>query len=395
MFSRNNFSKAGALAAFLLLSCAAVAQESEAIRSRIEASMEKNKVVGMSVAVVKDGQIVFSQAYGKKNLESGEMLSTTDVYRIASISKSFSGASMMQLIEQGKVKLSDDVSDIIGFEVRNPRFPDIPITVEMLLSHSSGLLDAGRPYNNLDAINPAITSEEDRMVYWAEYAPGKGYKYCNRALNLTGCLIEKLSGERFDNYIRQHILLPLGIENAGFNVDSLDASTFADIYSYSKKKGTYTLSKKAYAHHADTLIGLGKYRLGYDAADFSPTGGMKISAENLAKWMYVFMNHGIGFNGKRILSKESVAQMERPRIAINDFREYCLTLNNQPCLVDGHTLIGHTGGAYGLESAMYFDPVENWGITVICSSSDASKTDKKVSNCFRDPINILYEEIVK
>lgn len=203
MFSKNNISKAGALVAFLLLCSAAFAQNRDAIRGRIEAAMDENKVVGMSVAVVKDGQIVFSDAYGKKDLQTGEPLTTNDIYRIASISKSFSGASIMQLMEQGKVKLSDDVSDIIGFEVRNPRYPDIPITVGMLLSHTSSMLDAGLPYNNLDAINPAITSEKDRMVYWAEYAPGTGYKYCNRALNLTGCLIEKLSGERFDNYVRQ------------------------------------------------------------------------------------------------------------------------------------------------------------------------------------------------
>lgn len=395
MFSKNNISKAGALVAFLLLCSAAFAQNRDAIRGRIEAAMDENKVVGMSVAVVKDGQIVFSDAYGKKDLQTGEPLTTNDIYRIASISKSFSGASIMQLMEQGKVKLSDDVSDIIGFEVRNPRYPDIPITVGMLLSHTSSMLDAGLPYNNLDAINPAITSEKDRMVYWAEYAPGTGYKYCNRALNLTGCLIEKLSGERFDNYVRQHILLPLGIENAGFNIDSLDASTFASIYSYNESTGAYARSEQAYARRCDTLIALGKYRLGYDAADFSPTGGMKISAENLAKWMMVFMNHGVGQNGAKIMTPESVATMMHPHFKIKDIREYCLTLNTQPYLVDGYTLVGHTGGAYGLESAMYFDPRGNWGITVICASSKGATTEMGVSCAFRDPINILFDEVVK
>jgi len=395
MFSKNNFSKAGALAAFLLLCSAAFAQNRDAIRARMEAAMADNKVAGMSVAVVKDGKIVFSEAYGKKNLATGEALSTNDIYRIASISKSFSGASIMQLMEQGKVKLSDDVSNIIGFEVRNPRFPDIPITVGMLLSHTSSILDAGKPYNSLDALNPAITSKEERMQYWAEYAPGTGYKYCNRALNLTGCLIEKLSGERFDNYVRQHILLPLGIENAGFNVDSLDASTFAEIYSYDTITGAYSRSEQAYAHRCDTLIGQGKYRLGYDAADFSPTGGMKISAENLAKWMMVFMNHGTGQNGAKIMTPESVATMMHPHFKIKNIREYCLTLNTQPYLVDGYTLVGHTGGAYGLESAMYFDPRSNWGITVICASSRGATTEMGVSCSFRDPINILFEEVVK
>lgn len=395
MFSKNSFIKIGTLAAFLFLCAVATAQDRAAIRGRMEAAMEENKVAGMSVAVVKDGQIVFSEAYGKKNLNTGEALSTNDIYRIASISKSFSGASIMQLMEQGKVRLSDDVSDIIGFEVRNPRFPDIPITVGMLLSHTSGMLDAGRPYNNLDALNPAITSEKDRMVYWADYAPGTGYKYCNRALNLTGCLIEKLSGERFDNYVRRHILLPLGIENAGFNVDSLDASTFAGIYAYNSASDSFSCSEQAYAHRCDTLIGLGKYRLGYDAADFSPTGGMKISAENLARWMMVFMNHGVGQNGVRIMSPESVATMMHPRFKIKDMREYCLTLNTQPYLVDGYTLVGHTGGAYGLESAMYFDPRSNWGITVICASSKEATTPQGVSCAFRDPINILFDEVVK
>lgn len=395
MCSKNRLFKAGALAAFLFLCPAAFAQDRDAIRARMEAAMADNKVVGMSVAVVKDGKIVFSEAYGKKDLATGEPLTTNDVYRIASISKSFSGASIMQLMEKGKVKLSDDVSDIIGFEVRNPRYPDIPITVRMLLSHTSGMLDAGKPYNSLDALNPAVTSREERMQYWAEYAPGTGYKYCNRALNLTGCLIEKLSGERFDNYVRQHILLPLGIADAGFNVDSLDASKFAGIYSYDAVNDTFARSEQAYAHRCDTLIGLGRYRLGYDAADFSPTGGMKISAENLAKWMMVFLNHGTGQNGARIMTPESVATMMHPHFKIKDIREYCLTLNTQPYLVDGYTLVGHTGGAYGLESAMYFDPRSNWGITVICASSKGANTAMGVSCSFRDPINILFDEVVK
>ena len=126
--------------ALLILSSCQL-QKAPALEKELDQLLEKRNSVGLSVAVVKDGEIIYSGAFGKKNLEEDLPLQTSDLFRIASISKSFSATAIMQLVEEGRISLEDDVSNLIGFRVRNPAYPDEVITLEMLLSHRSGISD--------------------------------------------------------------------------------------------------------------------------------------------------------------------------------------------------------------------------------------------------------------
>ncbi|MDO9155549.1 MAG: serine hydrolase domain-containing protein, partial [Sediminibacterium sp.] len=100
--------------------------------SSINAIMNSHKVVGMSVAVVKKGQLVYTQSFGLKNQEKQTSLSNSDIFRIASISKSFSATAIMQLVEKRKISLEDDMSKLVGFIIRNPKYPETPITLKMV-----------------------------------------------------------------------------------------------------------------------------------------------------------------------------------------------------------------------------------------------------------------------
>ena len=104
--------------------------------------MEKNSAVGLAVAVVKGGEIIYTQSFGYKSLEDSTLLAEGDVFRIASISKSFTTTALLTLMEKGLINLDQDVSELTGFPVRNPAFPDVVITVKMLLSHTSSLNDS-------------------------------------------------------------------------------------------------------------------------------------------------------------------------------------------------------------------------------------------------------------
>jgi len=95
--------------------------------------MSEFNAVGISAAVVKDGKIVYNNSFGYKDLATKAPLSNDDVMRIASISKSFTATSLLQLVDKGVISLDDDVSDLIGFKIRNPHHPDIPITLKMVL----------------------------------------------------------------------------------------------------------------------------------------------------------------------------------------------------------------------------------------------------------------------
>lgn len=323
---------------------------------------------GLSVAVIKDNQIVYTGAFGSKNMEDASKITPEDLFRIASISKSFTATAVMQLYEAGKFALDDDVSPALGFSLRNPKFPDRPITYRMLLSHTSSMRDAGG-YFTLDVINPAVTPDPSASFH--DYAPGQEYDYCNLGFNTLGALVEIHSGERFDNYILHHILQPLGLYG-GFNVDSLDASRFVALYD--RQEGQWIHEPEAYRSRAE---GIAHYKPGYDTPLFSPTGGMKITAAGLAIHLLVQLNAG-SYGGTKILSPESVSLMQT-RVSRGEEPEgsapecgYGFALRKTDRLIPGEMLIGHTGGAYGLASAMFGSPGKKFGFVMMTNGYDSS-----------------------
>src|SRR5690606_28370333 len=177
----------------------------------------------------------------------------------------------------------DDISDLVGFKVRNPKFPDTKITLEMMLSHRSSLNDSNG-YFTIDVLD--TTKNKDWAKSYNNYEPGTDYEYCNLNFNMIGAVLERLTDVRFDNYIKQQILNPLKLE-AGFCVDSLDQKRFAKLYD--KENGVYVEQKAAYNPRSEEIK---NYTMGVSTPVFSPTGGMKISAKDLAKYMQMHMNHG-------------------------------------------------------------------------------------------------------
>lgn len=367
-----------------LLSCSiSVFAQNEKAEADLREIMKKLDVVGLSVAVVKKGEIIYTNSFGLKNIETKAPLSDTDIFRIASISKSFSATSIMQLREAGKLSLDDDFSDLVGFKIRNPKFPDKVITLRMIMSHTSSINDS-QGYFTLDAINPS--KNPDWAKCYSDYAPGAGYRYCNLNYNMVGTVIEKLSGERFDNYVKNHILNPLGLYG-GYNVDSLDANRFATLHEYDATTKTFKPSPAAYNPRREEIR---NYVMGYTTPIFSPTGGMKISATDLAKYMSMHMNMG-KYKGKRIISKKS-AKLMQTKVA--DEEGYALALTNLDDLIPGKMMVGHTGSAYGLYSAMFFHPKEKFGIVVITNGCNPTYT-KGINDVLRAGVNSLYDNFIK
>ena len=361
----------------LLLSfyCAAQADQAEA---GIKAIMEQSKVMGLSVAVVKNNKVIYTHSFGYKNFETKEALTDDCLFRIASISKSFSATSIMQLIEQKKLSLSTDLSDLVGFKIRNPKYPETVITLEMALSHLSSINDS-QGYFTLDAINP-VKNPNWASCYNA-YEPGTQYQYCNLNFNMVGTIIEKIAGERFDQYVKHHVLDPLGLYG-GYCVDSLDKSRFASIYEYNKDSAKFIASPMAYAPRSAEI---GNYTMGYTTPIFSPTGGMKINATDLAKYMIMHSRQG-KLNGVRIISKKSAKAMQTAR---SQEEGYGLAIMTTDKLIPGKTLKGHTGSAYGLYSAMFFQPKEKFGIVVISNGCDPNYTNG-FNSVIRNTVNCLY-----
>lgn len=356
--------------------------QQEKIETEIAGIMKDRAVVGLAVAVVKKGEIVYAHSFGLKDIESNTPLKNNNLFRIASISKSFSATAIMQLVEAGKLSLKDDFSKLVGFKVRNPKFPDKVITLKMVLSHTSSINDS-EGYFNLDVINP------DRNANWAkcynDYEPGKGYQYCNLNFNMVGAVIEKFSGERFDNYIKNHVLKPLDLYG-GYCIDSLDNSLFSTLYEFDAKNKKFIASPAAYNPRREEIK---NYQMGYSTPIFSPTGGMKISASDLAKYMSMHLYKGT-YKGVKIISKRSAKIMQTK---LSTEENYGLALLQTTKLIDGKLMIGHTGSAYGLYSMMFFDPKDEFGIVVITNGCNPIYTNT-FNDALRRTANVLYNNFM-
>lgn len=371
------------LAILLWFIIAPLKAQTKQVETQIDQLLQKYKSVGLAVAVVKNKELVYQHSFGLKSIEKNEPLGNDDIFRIASISKSFAATAIMQLVEQGKMSLDDDLSQLIGFKVRNPKFPDDIITLRMALSHRSSLNDR-EGYFTLNSLNPATNTNWANC--YSNNKPGSTYAYCNLNFNLLGAVVERYSGERYDVYIKQHLLKPLNLYG-GLCVDSLDAKRFVSLYEYNKTKDQFVLSESAYNPRSEEFK---NYQLGYSAPILSPTGGMKISAADLAKYMTMHMYYGKS-GKKRIISKKSSKMMQTPNGTPDN---YGFALLQTEQLIPGVTMVGHTGSAYGLSSAMFFNPKEKYGFVAITNGT-SSPYNKVSVNLITECITILYQNFIK
>lgn len=377
-----------AIAASVMLLSACAPTPEQKTDEAINSVLNEFQAVGIAAAVVKNGEIVYNKSFGYKDLENKTPLANDNVMRIASISKSFTATSLMQLVDKGIISLDDDVSNLIGFKIRNPHHPDIPITLRMVLSHTASIKDK-EDYFTLDHLNPAVYGDCIESYY--EYKPGEDYNYSNMGLNLAGTILEKVSGVRFDDYVRENVIWKLGLYG-GHNIDSLDANKFAWIYSV--EDGEFVKSEGAYRSRSEDMPG---YVFGYSSPIFSPTGGVKISAQDLAKYMMMHMNYG-EVDGVRIISQESSKAMQTP-VAITKeggINNYGLCLTEFPdYLADyntpGNYPIGHTGGAYGLNSIMIWSPADGWGIVAMTNGYKSVKG----KSFLKSITNAIYDACIK
>ncbi len=364
-------------------------------------------VLGYSVSVFDRKELLLSLQGGARRLTpEGPLPVTANTrYRIASISKMFTTLALMQLWEQGKLDLDTEAGEYLGFPFRNPNYPDQPVTVRMLLAHTSSLRD-GSFY-----IIPCHESVRELVLPGGKYyessrwaapgdaadpSPGHTYTYCNLAFGLLGTMVERVSGERFDCYERDHVLAPMGIRG-GFNVGLLSPEVFAELAPLHRRmlngqrdiRGPWTEMWDFYPNGqpdpdtiyrggatpgsmvADSLKG---YVPGTNATEFSPQGGLRISTDELSLFGRMFLNGGIAPNGNRIISEKAVEEISRPvhlydpahpsGAAEDNGRSYGSGFNIISPVIGSDrvhptkdiTLIGHTGSINGLFSACYMDP---------------------------------------
>ncbi|HTD06526.1 serine hydrolase, partial [Undibacterium sp.] len=181
---------------------------------------QSKPLASLSALAIRDGKIVYQQSFGYRTIDpagGGNSLPADNhtLYRVASVSKLVTGIGVLHLVDQGKLDLDADIGNYLGFAVRNPHFPDVAITTRMLLTHTSSLRDEGGysfPADvSLRSVLLPAGPHYGKGLQWAdtsgdsERAPGKYFEYCNLNWGVLGSIIEAVSGQRFDRYMRQAV----------------------------------------------------------------------------------------------------------------------------------------------------------------------------------------------
>jgi CubicO group peptidase (beta-lactamase class C family) len=341
---------------------------------KMELFMKLAKYPSLSACIIEGDEVTWSKAYGHYDLGTLKPAMENTIYNIASISKTITGTALMQLWEQGLFDLDEDVNNYLPFSLRNPHFPDDPITFRMLLSHSSSLNYASNEYFWFNfsgdppfSFFPYPWLEEflvpgGRWYHpncWSNiYRPGDVHMYANVGFDLIEYLVELISGEDFLTYCKDHIFIPLEMYHTSFNFSELNIDNIAIPYLF--YNGEY--------HQINELEDfLGRYTPSekYWRIRCYAAGGLYTTTSDLSHFFIAHINDGI-WNGVRILEKETVKEMhtiQSPE-TIDSLTGYYYGLAwlLQDQVGFNVTLSGHTGGNYGVISIMLYFPDEKSGV---------------------------------
>ena len=352
------------------------------------------EMVGSNVVYLsKDGYLEQTNS-GNSYLEGMKPLNDNSIYRIASISKVIVAIGLLKLYDKGLIDLDEDISKYLGFEVRNPKFPNDKITLRMVLTQTSSIIDDGelvdgiwKGYDGSNCTDDYIELKElltpgSNRFYkgYSDYKPGTNFIYSNLGCGILACVCEKITGEYFPEYIKKELLHPLGIYS-GFRLEDLKyPENLVGHYYYID--GKFKLNRD---YDSFKRVQCLKYPLGDNFRGVA--GGLYISAYDLSKIMSMLMNKG-QYNNIRILKESTVMEMEKVQWEGTPTDPTYKKKGLQMIIMDEFTekpLKGHFGNAYGLRSFMLYN--ENGGIIFLCNGANFITDEEHMT--------ILQEKVIK
>ena len=325
-------------------------------------------VVGLSAAATRGGNLVFEGALGLRDKSQGLPATPDTIYRMASVTKHISAMTLMTLVDEGKVKLDEDISVYLGYTVRNPHWPDVPITLRQLMTHTSTLVERGSYNRILAGEMPALKLSEvltsgrpgDIAGNWLPDRPGTRYDYSSFGSGVMGTVGERATGIRFAELVRQRIFEPLELEDATLDADTLVGLEVAVSDAAGSIMDAEWLKKSLENKKRLCALPVGE---AYRAAQ----GNGHMRARDLLKVTQVLLDGGVS-GGVRILSENSVKEM--CAVQFDDgFIRTGLNLMHYGHLAP-QPLIGHYGRAFGALAVFMFDPEAKKAAAVLCNGGD-------------------------
>ena len=309
----------------------------------VEKTLADNGVPSMSIALVRGDSIVWKAAFGYANMRTRTPATTETLYSTGSSFKSVTATAVMQLVEQGKIKLDDPINQYLG-ESKVQDQPEKPVTFRHILSHWSGLTAGaetqpiwGRKLpKTLEALTSALSSTR---------APETKWEYNNFAYGTAGLLVQKVSGIEYEQYIVDKVLKPLGV------------TTPHPVY-----PSPEMVERMALPYGAGGSLGK-PAPVAQVHFDVYPAGDIYLTAEDMARYLVAQLNGGV-FHGNRILSEESVREMHTPRFGGDYGFGFWMVKDS----ATGHTLIHHGGAIAGQRAFLIGDLDARVGVYYMTNS---------------------------
>lgn len=352
---------------------AATTAESEAVtawRADLSAAFQKYHTLGAVVCVIQNGAVAYTACYGARDLDGTPMAADT-LFRVGSISKMVTGIGLMQLAEEGRLSLDADLSPLLGVPLRHPRYPDTPITLRQLMTHTAALRDSVA-YDRALAGDATPLSQlmsgpllPDQFLSYTR--PGTRSRYSNFGGGLLGCVLEAATGRTVDAWMQAAVFAPLGV-TAAYQSALLpaDAAVTNPYQMPGRTLGETVRDGAAAVTEADPQT------------HYTWTAGkLTLSAPDLSRLLIVLCEGGV-CDGKRILNEDSALAMRTLQNGVGSVtgksgRGLCL-IPQQNTLVRGRTLWGHGGKANGMLCGAYFDPTDHTGVVMLTNGCDRRAT---------------------
>ena len=323
--------------------------------------LKKEKIAGMSVSVTDKKGIVYSRAFGVDSMERPEIPATTEsMYRIASVTKMFTGVTVMRLVEEGALSLDTPICKYLSWLRLSDKEATERVTMRHLLSHTAGLPGEYTPVGTCDE-DAIIRTLKEALPSLALHAkPGEGYYlYSNWGIRLVSAAVIEITGKRFSDVVREYVLSPLGMDKTTFDL---------------RAAATYPISLP---HVRDVNGAPTVYHYINENAARIATGGLYSSTEELAKFARFLLCGGVSDSKERLLSEESLLEMWRSHTPKRSDTENHYGLTMILHRTDNGILYGHTGSAPPYSSSVFIDRERELGVCTLINTS-AEGLSKKI-----------------
>jgi len=328
----------------------------------VSSEMNRTNTAGLTIGIVFNGSILLTRGYGYANLTQALPVDpNATMFRVGSVSKMFTAAAVMQLVERGLLDLHADIREYLDFEFANPYSENI--TLQRLLTHTAGFEESTIPYywrlEDQPSLREVLTTDPPAIVY----QPGAVVSYSNYGVALAGYIVERVSGLSFPDYVEQNIFTPLSMSRSTFR------QTTAEANNASFARGYFVGNE-------------GLIPSGFPFVGLSPAGALASTAEDMGKWMLMLLQNGT-YGGHTVLENSSVQTMSSGQYPCPAFVEQ-VGFGLFQDQINNVAIIGHNGAVGPFMTQLNLIPENKFGFFISVSTPNGFVISNEVFTKIRE-----------